>query len=122
VNRKGKIDQRLCRALLTSTALCGALLLPGSVALAQTLEVEIQIREHLFYPSEVRIPSNTKVKLVIRNLDATPEEFESYELNREKVIVGNSQGIVFIGPLEPGEYPFFGEFNPRTAQGKVIVE
>ncbi len=94
----------------------------GSGAVAQTPEVEIQIREHLFYPAEVRIPANTKVKLVIRNLDATPEEFESYELNREKVIVGNSQGIVFIGPLAPGEYPFFGEFNPRTAQGKVIVE
>lgn len=122
MNRKGKNDQQPGRALLTGTALCGVMLLSGGVALAQTLEVEIQIREHLFYPSEVRIPSNTKVKLVIRNLDATPEEFESYELNREKVIVGNSQGIVFIGPLEPGEYPFFGEFNPRTAQGKVIVE
>jgi hypothetical protein len=121
VNRKGKINQRLRRALVTGVALCGVLL-QGSAVLAQTLEVEIQIREHLFYPSEVRIPSKTKVKLIIRNLDATPEEFESYELNREKVIVGNSQGIVFISPLEPGEYPFFGEFNPRTAQGKVIVE
>jgi hypothetical protein len=102
-----------------------ALLLAGGAgpgALAQPPELEIQIREHLFYPAEVRIPANTKVKLIIRNLDATPEEFESYELNREKVIVGNSQGIVFIGPLAPGEYPFFGEFNPRTAQGKVIVE
>ncbi|MEY3668516.1 MAG: hypothetical protein RL572_2056 [Pseudomonadota bacterium] len=106
-----------CAALALLLA-CGA----GPTALAQTPEVEIQIREHLFYPAEVRIPANTKVKLIIRNLDATPEEFESYELNREKVIVGNSQGIVFIGPLAPGEYPFFGEFNPRTAQGKVIVE
>ncbi len=94
----------------------------GPAALAQTPEVEIQIREHLFFPAEVRIPANIKVKLIIRNLDTTPEEFESYELNREKVIVGNSQGVVFIGPLAPGEYPFFGEFNPRTAQGKVIVE
>jgi plastocyanin len=106
---------RMAIALLLA---CGT----GPAALAQTPEVEIQIREHLFYPAEVRIPANTKVKLIIRNLDATPEEFESYELNREKVIVGNSQGIVFIGPLAPGEYPFFGEFNPRTAQGKVIVE
>ncbi len=122
MNRNGNSKQRLRRAILTGAALCGLQVLPGSAALAQTPEVEIQIREHLFYPAEVRIPANTKVKLVIRNLDATPEEFESYELNREKVIVGNSQGIVFIGPLAPGEYPFFGEFNPRTAQGKVIVE
>jgi len=30
--------------------------------------------------------------------------------------------VVFIGPLTPGEYPFFGEFNPRTAQGKVVAQ
>lgn len=121
MNSRGRKPTTHLGALLLTAALCGIALSPSAV-LAQTPEVEIQIREHLFYPSEVRIPANTKVKLIIRNLDATPEEFESYELNREKVIVGNSQGIVFIGPLAPGEYPFFGEFNPRTAQGKVIVE
>ena len=90
--------------------------------LAQTLEFEIEIREHLFFPAELVIPANQKVKLIIYNRDSTPEEFESYELNREKVIVGNSQGVVFIGPLKPGIYPFFGEFNLKTALGKIIVE
>lgn len=84
--------------------------------------IEIEIRDHLFYPEEVVVPANTKVKLLVRNLDPTPEEFESYELNREKVISGNSQAVIFIGPLPPGEYPFFGEFNPKTAQGRVHVE
>lgn len=84
--------------------------------------IELRIRGHLFYPSEVHVPAHTKVKLLIINEDPTPEEFESYELNREKVVMGNRRGIVFIGPLEPGRYPFFGEFNPRTAQGVVIVE
>jgi hypothetical protein len=83
---------------------------------------EIEIRDHLFYPDVVIIPAGTKVKLLIRNLDPTPEEFESYELNREKVIAGESETVVFIGPLPAGEYPFFGEFYPRTAQGKVVVE
>ncbi len=89
---------------------------------ADTPVVEIEIRDHLFYPSEILIPADTKIKLKIRNLDPTPEEFESYELNREKVISGNSVAVIFIGPLSPGEYPFFGEFYPRTAQGKVVVE
>ncbi len=117
----GSVSRRMNPGQAALAALVLACCL-GNAAQAQTPEVEIQIREHLFFPAEVRIPANTKVKLIIRNLDPTPEEFESYELNREKVIVGNSQGIVFIGPLAPGEYPFFGEFNPRTAQGKVIVE
>jgi len=81
----------------------------------------LEIRNHLFYPSEIHIPAHTKIKLRIVNLDDTPEEFESYELNREKIVAGQATITVFIGPLLPGEYPFFGEFNPRTAQGTVIV-
>lgn len=83
---------------------------------------EISIRDHLFYPDQLVIPSGVKVKLIVNNNDSTPEEFESYELNREKVIMGGRKATLFIGPLQPGEYPFFGEFNPQTAQGKVIAE
>ena len=83
---------------------------------------EITIRNHLFYPPEFEVPSGIKVKLVIINEDNTAEEFESYELNREKIVMGNSKTIVFIGPLEPGIYPFFGEFNIKTAQGVILVK
>lgn len=97
-------------------------LILSATALAAAPVVEIEIRDHLFFPAEVVIPANTKVKLLIFNRDPTPEEFESYELNREKVIAGDSKAVIFIGPLPPGEYPFFGEFYPKTAQGKVVVE
>ena len=89
---------------------------------AATPVINIEIRGHLFYPAEVPVPANTKVKLLIHNMDSTPEEFESYELNREKVILGNTRAVVFIGPLARGEYPFFGEFNMTTALGKVVVK
>ncbi len=56
---------------------------------------EINIRDHLFYPDQLVIPSGVKVKLIVNNNDPTPEEFESYELNREKVILGGRKGIVF---------------------------
>lgn len=91
-------------------------------ALAKTPVFELEIRDHLFHPEELRIPANTKVKLIVYNRDSTPEEFESYELNREKVIMGGRKANIFIGPLEPGTYPFFGEFNPKTAQGRVVAE
>ena len=93
-----------------------------SYAFAKTPTVEIEIKNHLFIPSDIRIPANTKVKLIIYNRDDEDEEFESYELNREKVIIGQGRGVIFIGPLPAGVYPFFGEFFPKTAQGKVIVE
>ena len=91
-------------------------------AMAETPIFQIEIRNHLFQPSTLVIPAGVKIKLIISNRDSSPEEFESYELNREKVISGNSVAVIFIGPLSPGEYPFFGEFYPRTAQGKVVVE
>ena len=97
------------------------LLLLAIPAVAATPVVEIEIRNHLFEPSEIVIPANTKVKLMVYNRDPTPEEFESYELNREKVIMGNRKAVIFVGPLKPGEYPFFGEFHPKTAQGKIIA-
>lgn len=85
-------------------------------------EITIRIKNHVFQPSIVNVPANTKVKLLVINEDNTPEEFESYELNREKIVSGKGKISVFIGPLKPGKYPFFGEFNPKTAQGMVIVK
>lgn len=85
-------------------------------------EFSLVIRDHRFQPAEVTVPANKKVKLLIENRDATPEEFESHELNREKLIPGNASVIVYIGPLAPGRYPFVGEFNEKTAQGAIIVK
>lgn len=99
----------------------GALLLWACSVQAAPAEYELVIRDHLFFPSTLEVPAGVKVRLLIDNQDETPEEFESYELNREKVIPGKTKTVIFIGPLQPGEYPFFGEFNPKTAQGKVIV-
>ena len=85
------------------------------------LTITLRIKDHLFVPAELVVPANTRFRLRIINEDATAEEFESASLNREKVIMGGSEGIVHLGPLAPGEYSFFGEFNPRTALGRLIV-
>ena len=66
--------------------------------------------------------ADDEFKLVIENRDATPEEFESHALNREKVIAGKSTASVFIGPLKPGRYEFVGEYNEKTAKGVVIAK
>lgn len=104
--------------LLVHTALLG--LLPVSSQAIET--IAMNIKDHKFEPAEITIPANTKVKLLVKNLDSTPEEFESYEMHREKIIRGKSQAVIFIGPLKAGVYPFFGEFNPKTAQGRVVVK
>lgn len=91
------------------------------MAYAKLPEVTVTIKDSLFHPSIVLVPANKKVKLVIINEDEDPEEFDSFALNREKVIFGNSKATVYIGPLEPGRYPFTGQYHPDTAQGIVLV-
>ncbi|MEP6998715.1 MAG: cupredoxin domain-containing protein [Betaproteobacteria bacterium] len=94
----------------------------AGLAFADDPTFEIAIRDHRFVPNEITVPAGQKIKLVVKNEDATPEEFDSKRLNREKVIPGRSQAMIFIGPLKPGEYPFVGEFNETTATGKIIVK
>jgi plastocyanin len=109
--------------MLSNLLVCG-LLLGACVASAQAQEAEAQlvIRDHRFEPAEIKVPAGKKVKLVIENQDATAEEFESHELNREKVVPPKGKVTVFVGPLKPGRYPFFGEFHKETAKGVLIVE
>jgi len=85
-------------------------------------EYTVVIKNHMFIPDRIEVTAGQKHRLIVLNQDATPEEFESYELNREKVVAGKSKIVVFLPPLETGEYPFFGEFNPDTAQGRIIVK
>ena len=109
----------LCLLALCQLALCQ---LAWGSAHADTPVFDIIIKDHRFQPARVEVPAGVRVKLVVDNQDPTPEEFESYELNREKVIIGNSKVTVFVGPLEAGEYPFFGDFNQKTAQGMLVAK
>ena len=103
---------------------CVALTLIGSLsgAIAAGNEVSLVIRDHRFEPAQVKVPAGQKIKLMVQNLDVSAEEFESHELNREKLIAPGARVPIYIGPLAPGRYPFYGEFNDKTAQGAVIAE
>ena len=109
------IETMRMKMLLILLSLSGAVL-------AADPEYTIQLREHRFTPSEIKVPAGAKVKLIIDNQDSTAEEFDSFALNREKIVFPNSKGIVFIGPLKPGRYEFVGEFNQGSAKGAVIAE
>ncbi|RRJ22897.1 cupredoxin domain-containing protein [Rheinheimera mesophila] len=98
-----------------------ALLLLTLPVVAEQNVFELRIKDHLFQPSVLYVPAGEKVKLLVLNQDPSPEEFESFSLNREKVILGLGKATLFIGPLAPGQYQFFGEYNPDSAQGVLIA-
>jgi len=94
----------------------------GAARAGDTPEFELTIKDHRFEPEAIHVPAGVQFKLVVHNTDPTSEEFESYELNRERVIPGDTTANIYIGPLDPGTYPFFGEFNQSTAKGQIIAE
>jgi plastocyanin len=112
------------------TRIPSLLLFATAIALAHTagaqaqeaVSVQLAIKGHRFQPAEVRVPAGKPIALQVRNLDPTPEEFESKTLRVEKVIAGNSEATIRLRPLEPGRYKFFGEFNEATAQGVLVAE
>ena len=104
--------------LILATGLC----MTAAASGAADLDALLVIKNHRFEPAELKVAANQRVRLTVHNQDATPEEFESHDLNREKVIPGGGKAVIFIGPLKPGRYAFVGEFNEATAKGAVIAE
>ena len=92
------------------------------VANADHEEYRFVLKNHIFSPAQIQVPVNSLVYLVIENKDASPEEFESRDLHREKIIAAGKTAKIKIGPLKAGSYHFMGAFNSDTAQGVVIVK
>ena len=111
----------MTRSILTAAAVFGVLLF-GPALRADEGNYTLTLKDHRFSPATLEVPAGQKVKILVRNQDDSAEEFDSYDLNREKVIAANSEGIVIIGPLDPGTYSFMGEFHADTAQGKIVVK
>jgi hypothetical protein len=88
---------------------------------AQTA-IDVTIKDHRFIPSEIHVPAGKPAVLTIKNEDPTAEEFDSSALKIEKVIGGSNEGTVRLRPLDPGRYPFMGEYHSDMAQGVVIAE
>ncbi|MDG1815263.1 MAG: cupredoxin domain-containing protein [Glaciecola sp.] len=105
------------RQLISSLLIASMFALMGAGTVIQRITIE----QHLFYPSRIYVPENTPIQLLIHNLDTTPEEFDSFSLNREKVIFPHRPTIIYLPKLTSGEYGFIGEYHPDTARGSLIV-
>jgi len=87
------------RALLRWIAAVYWLLAVGAASAADPA-FKLTLRDHRFEPAELVVPAGQKIKLEVENQDATPEEFESYELNREKVVPAKATIVISCGAIE----------------------
>ena len=106
------VASAISMALLACTAV---------VAQAQEVTHALTIRDGKFEPSSLEVKADTKFKLVITNATAKAAEFESSELNREKVVPAGKSATVLIGPLKAGTYPFVDDFN-KANKGEIVAK
>lgn len=95
---------------------------PAAPASAEVPTYTLVIKDHKFDKTVLEIPAGQRVKLIVHNMDPMPEEFESNSLKREKLIASGGKVTVLVGPLEPGEYEYFGDFHQDTARGVIRVK
>jgi hypothetical protein len=76
-------------------------------------------KEGRFFPEVVSVPANVRFRLSIKNEGKDPEEFESLPLRKESVLAPGVTRTLVFAPLKPGSYPFFGDFHPATAKGRI---
>lgn len=107
---------------LTAVIALAALLAGTSTARAEDAPLMLTFQNHRFEPSRIEVPAHQKFKLMVKNADDTADEFESADLNREKLVSPGQTITVFLGPLDPGEYKFFGDFHQDTARGVMVAK
>jgi plastocyanin len=105
-----------------AVAVLGTASLAGRAVAEEPLRINVVIKDHVFQPAEIHVPTGQRVQLIVKNQDTGPEEFDSSALKVEKVIVGGTYATIWLRRLGPGRYPFMGEFHPETAQGVVISQ
>jgi plastocyanin len=88
---------------------------------ADPATITVTLQNHQFTPAAFTVPAGQKVRINLVNRDAATEEFDSHDLRVEEVVTPMGRISFTIGPLQPGQYSFMGEFHAATAQGKVTA-
>jgi len=108
--------------LLNMVILSIALSVAGASAADTPPELALTLDQHRFSPEELRVKANAPFVLVITNKDKEDEEFEMSSLRIEKIIPGGKTLQLKMPALKPGTYQFIGDFNEKTAKGRIVAE
>jgi hypothetical protein len=92
------------RPLIVAAMFLAGMLAGGRRVCADELPTLV-FHNHRFEPERIEV--HVKFQLHVKNTDDTADEFESVDLNREKLVAPGQTITVFLGPLPPGEYKFF---------------
>ncbi len=107
--------------LAAASAMAALLALPSFVAAAQEPVAELTCDSGHFQPASLNVSANRQVRIKVTNRGNSPIEFESFEMNRERVVQPGRSITVILPKLDPGEYHFFDDFHHETGQGTITA-
>ena len=109
------------RLLLSALGLAAFAIVAVKAEAAPQTVFHLTIVNQKFEPDTLTVPAGQALKIMVKNNDAIPAEFESGDLKREVVIPGKTELPVHLRPLEPGTYSFLNDFHP-SSKGSLIVK
>jgi len=109
------------------TKILSIIILSSSLCLASDVKseakiLEIRFENHRFAPQTLTVPAGEPLQIRVTNASAERIEFESFKLNREKVVDPGQTVIVKLPALRPGDYDFFDDFHADVAEGSIVAK
>jgi plastocyanin len=114
----------IARKIVTVAVIGGFVAMTGllSPAHADDTQPQLKFANGHFEPASFNVTAGTPVKLTVMNQGDAPIEFESFELNRERVVQPGHSITVQLPKLDPGQYHFFDDFHHAVAQGTITAQ
>jgi Cupredoxin-like domain len=105
-----------------SALLVLTMMILGDNALGEDRVVGLRYENHRFAPQSITVPASRPFRIKVINASKETIEFESFRLNREKVIGPGETVIVNVPALSPGNYDFYDDFHDDVPEGAIIVK
>jgi hypothetical protein len=83
---------------------------------------EIRFADHRFSPQTLVVQAGQPLQIKVVNSSADKIEFESFSLNRERVIDPGASITVRLPALRAGSYDFFDDFHQDVPEGAILAE
>ena len=83
---------------------------------------ELRYENRRFTPQTITVPANRPFRIKVINASKETVEFESFKLNRERVVGPGETIIVNVPALSPGSYDFYDDFHDDVPEGAIIAK
>jgi hypothetical protein len=84
--------------------------------------IELRFENRRFTPQTITVRANRPFKIKIVNASKEAIEFESFKINREKVIGPGETATINVPALKAGSYDFYDDFHRDVPEGTIVAK